>query len=231
MDSAALLHMVFNQFSEVHAVSFDYGQRHRKELRAAAAIVERLTDMNEGAYIWHDIIPLKAVHPFLKGSSLTDDIEVPEGHYTEEAARSTVVPNRNMMMLSVAIALSVVDQADILYTGVHAGDHYVYPDCRPEFVHYINQAAQAGNEGFAKRGFHIEAPFLHMEKSEIAKVGERYDTPWDMTWSCYLGGAHHCGRCPTCVERAEAFWVAGVMDPTVYDDKEYWKTKSKVYHA
>lgn len=228
MDSTALAYMLQELYGELYLISFDYGQRHRKELTCAKAIAEGLTDKETGAYVQHDVVNLKAVTQFLKGSSLTDDVEVPEGHYGEDNMRLTVVPNRNMMMLSVATAIAVARGSVAVYTGVHAGDHFVYPDCRPEFMHHVNAAAQAGNEGFAVRGFRIEAPFVHMEKSEIAKVGQKHGVPWEKTWSCYKGGSIHCGKCGTCVERQEAFFVAGVPDPTKYEDPNYWKFVTKI---
>jgi 7-cyano-7-deazaguanine synthase len=229
MDSAALLFMLHNQYAEVNAISFDYGQRHRKELKAAAGLVDMLAMSTEGSYIKHEIVNLRSIKSFLEGSGLTDaSVDISDGHYTWDTARTTVVPNRNMIMLSVATAIAVARGCNAVYTGVHAGDHFVYPDCRPEFVHYANLAAQSGNETFAVPGFRIEAPFLHMEKSEIAKVGTRYGVPWNKTWSCYKGGAKHCGRCPTCVERLEAFYIARVKDTTQYQDKEYWKEVTQV---
>lgn len=229
MDSAALAFMLADQYSELHMLSFDYGQRHRKELKYASGLAEILSDEDRPtAYVRHDIVNLRSITAFLEGSALTDDVDVPDGHYTEDAARITVVPNRNMIMLSVATAVAVARNCDAVYTGVHAGDHFVYPDCRPTFVHYASLAAQAGNDGFSKLGFRIEAPFIHMEKSEIAKVGERYNVPWEKTWSCYKGEAQHCGKCPTCVERQEAFYVAQVNDPTEYEDSLYWKTVTKI---
>jgi len=228
MDSSSLVYMLKQDYGELIMLSFDYGQRHKKEITSAKKLAGYLEENPTGAYTEHRVVNLRTITSMLKGSALTDDVDVPDGHYSEEAARITVVPNRNMIMLGVATAVAVAEEADALYTGVHAGDHFIYPDCRPEFMHHINLAAQAGNESFAKRGFRIEAPFLHMEKSEIAKVGARYGVPWEDTWSCYKGGAIHCGTCPTCVERQEAFYIAGVTDKTKYADAEYWKTVTTV---
>jgi 7-cyano-7-deazaguanine synthase len=229
MDSSALAYMLADTVGELHLVSFDYGQRHRKELKSAAKLASLLAERPTGAYVRHDIVNLKSITSLLEGSALTDaTVDVPDGHYEWDTARKTVVPNRNMMMLSIATAVAVARGCNAVYTGVHAGDHFVYPDCRPGFVAACNLAAVAANDSFAVPGFHIEAPFLHMEKSEIAKVGQRYGVPWHETWSCYKGTPKHCGRCPTCVERQEAFYVAGVTDPTPYQDADYWKTVTKL---
>jgi 7-cyano-7-deazaguanine synthase len=132
--------------------------------------------------------------------------------------RATVVPNRNAIMLSIATGVAVAENADLVATGVHGGDHYIYPDCRPDFFYPLNEAFIAGTAGHAVNGFHLEAPFINIDKTEIAKLGAKLNVPYELTWSCYKGGNTHCGRCGTCVERIEAFTDAGVNDPTVYTD-------------
>lgn len=216
LDSTVLAHLYAEQYAEVHLLSFNYGQRHRKELKFAEAAADRLD------CFWNEV-NLRGITQLLEGSSLTDDVDVPEGHYAEDTMKQTVVPNRNMIMLSVAVATAVSREAQVVAAGMHAGDHFVYPDCRPKFGKALNDAAVAGNEGFAAPGFHIEFPFIHMSKAEIVSVGARLKVPFEETWSCYKGGTKHCGRCGTCVERAEAFHLAGVPDPTQYVDSEYWK--------
>jgi len=110
-------------------------------------------------------------------------------------------------------------------TGVHGGDHFIYPDCRPEFVAACSAAAQIGMVGMSENFRGIIAPFVHHDKAWIAKRGTDIGVPWEDTWSCYKGGEIHCGRCGTCVERAEAFYLAGVDDPTIYQDQSYWREK------
>jgi 7-cyano-7-deazaguanine synthase len=129
---------------------------------------------------------------------------------------ATVVPNRNAIMMSVGVGVAVARDADAVATAVHAGDHPVYPDCRPGFIDAAEHLARVANEGFIEAGFQIVAPFLHVTKDEIVRRGAELGVQFAETWSCYLGGERHCGRCGTCVERREAFELAGVVDPTAY---------------
>lgn len=209
MDSVTLAFLLHSQGYALHLLSFDYGQRHKKELGFARKCADRL-----GAQ--HDIVDLSALTKFLSGSALTDDIEVPEGHYAADNMRLTVVPNRNAIMLSVAYAVAVAEQADLVATGVHAGDHHIYPDCRPEFVRAFDVMQRAAVEGFGAPGLRLYAPFVEMGKHDIVSAGAGLGVPYVDTWSCYKGGAVHCGVCGTCVERREAFALAGVVDPTEY---------------
>jgi 7-cyano-7-deazaguanine synthase len=210
MDSTVLSYLARHLYARVDLVSVDYGQRHRVELdhaaRTAAALRAR-----------HDIVDLSGVRRLLTGSALTDDaVEVPHGHYAADNMASTVVPNRNATLISVAYMAAVARGADAVLVGVHAGDHFVYPDCRPEFVDALGQALMLGNEGYAT--VRLLAPFVHSSKTDICRLGGALGVPWEDTWSCYEGGEVHCGRCGTCVERREAFRDAGVTDPTSYID-------------
>lgn len=210
LDSATLAYLLASQGWELHLLSFDYGQRHVRELRSAMRIAHRL-----GAQ--HDVVDLRSVGTLLSGSALTDTkVGVPEGHYTDESMRATVVPNRNAIFASVAIGVAVANAAPAIALGIHAGDHAVYPDCRPEFVAALQQLAGVANEGFIAPDFRVLAPLLHWSKADIVRCGAELDVPFATTWSCYQGGDRHCGRCGTCVERREAFEVAGVDDPTDY---------------
>jgi 7-cyano-7-deazaguanine synthase len=163
-------------------------------------------------------IDLTSVGAQLTGSALTDDsVPVPQGHYAAESMKATVVPNRNMIMLSIATGIAVARGASTVSTAVHAGDHAIYPDCRPTFISLMSQTAQIATEGFHAPGFSIEAPFVNMTKAEICQLGADLGVPWENTWSCYEGRALHCGKCGTCVERHEAFMIADVFDPTRYE--------------
>jgi len=198
----------------VHGLSFNYGQRHFKELGYARR--------NETLSSWTEV-NLQNLNPLLQGSSLTSpDIEVPDGHYAAETMKQTVVPNRNMIMLSIAVGYAVSKQSSFgVWTGVHAGDHFIYPDCRPEFIKAASKAASVGNEGFwdtVGKLQAINAPFSEMTKAQIVELGTQLEVNFAQTWSCYKGGMIHCGRCGTCVERKEAFAIAGVPDPTPYED-------------
>ncbi|MFD4480386.1 7-cyano-7-deazaguanine synthase QueC [Streptomyces sp. NPDC058471] len=210
LDSTAAAYLLAAQGASVSLLSFDYGQRHRKELQCAARIAGLL-----GAA--HEVVDLTAVGRLLAGSALTDaGLVVPDGHYTDETMRITVVPNRNAIMLEVAAAVAVATKADAVAFGAHAGDHFIYPDCRPEFFERITASIRSGNEGFLADGFQLVAPFLHVTKADIVETGAGLNVPFEETWSCYKGGEVHCGTCGTCTERREAFDLAGVTDPTPY---------------
>jgi 7-cyano-7-deazaguanine synthase len=211
LDSVTLAHGLHAEGHELVCLSFDYGQRHSKEIDFARACAARL-----GAE--HELVDLRSVGALLTGSALTDDaVDVPEGHYTDRSMAATVVPNRNAIMLSVAVGVAVARRAVAVATAVHAGDHPIYPDCRPAFVEAVEREARIGNEGFAVDGFQVRAPFMRLTKDEIVRRGAAVGVPFAETWSCYVGGERHCGRCGTCVERREAFELAGVADPTVYE--------------
>lgn len=210
MDSATLAYYYKSKGYDLHLVGFDYGQRHKKELVSLRVVGDLLR-----AKV--DIIDLSHLKDHLRGSSLTsDDIVVPDGHYAEETMRITVVPNRNMIMIAIATGIAVAEQADVVATGVHAGDHYIYPDCRPQFIEPLAKAIEQGTEGHSKEGFTLEAPFVNIDKAEIARLGAQLGVPYEITWSCYKGGDIHCGTCGTCYERQEAFLLAKVNDPTEY---------------
>ena len=209
MDSVTLAYLLAGQGHTLHLLSFDYGQRHVKELEYA-----RRCAADIGAD--HTVIDLSTITPLLRGSALTDNIDVPEGHYAAPNMRLTVVPNRNAIMLAIAYAVAVAEGAGIVATGVHAGDHPIYPDCRPEFVEAFDRMERFATDGHAAEGLHLYAPFVHMSKAEIVALGAALFVPYADTWSCYKGGIAHCGVCGTCVERREAFQLAGVADPTKY---------------
>lgn len=210
MDSAVLAYLLHRSGAALTLLSFDYGQRHRIELRYARRTAEALAAQ-------HHVVDLTGILPLLSGSALTDaTVEVPDGHYTDASMRATVAPHRNAIMLDIAVARAVATQADAVAFGAHAGDHPIYPDCRPAFLHAYERMALVANDGFAVSGFRVLAPFIGLSKAEIAALGAQLDVPFADTWSCYKGGSVHCGMCGTCVERREAFELAGVSDPTVY---------------
>jgi 7-cyano-7-deazaguanine synthase len=213
LDSVSLAHMVAAKRKLTGLVSFDYGQRHRKELDYAALCAKRLD-------VPHDIIDMRGIGAALTGSALTDDVDVPDGHYAEETMRVTVVPNRNAIMLTVAYGIAAARGDQAVATAVHGGDHFIYPDCRPDFTQAFEFMQYMALDGYADVSLYT--PFVHRSKADIVTEGQRHNTPFAETWSCYKGGVHHCGRCGTCVERREAFDLAGVADPTHYDDPDFW---------
>jgi 7-cyano-7-deazaguanine synthase len=218
MDSVTLAYHLAEQGHDLLLLSMNYGQRHHKEIESARVAADAL-----GAK--HSVVDLTSITGLIASSSLTGDIDVPDGHYAEQTMKATVVPNRNMMMLSIAAGVAVSVGAQFVATGVHGGDHFIYPDCRPEFIAATNAAALIGNVGFGEGFQGIVAPFVYHDKAWIAGEGERLGVPWTNTWSCYKGGDIHCGRCGTCVERAEAFYLAKVDDPTDYADAYFWRTQ------
>lgn len=228
MDSTVLLYHLLdagkNFGASVHALSFDYGQRHRIELDAAIEVCRQAWKRFGSAALSHDVIDLTTFGRLLSGSSLVDrDVSVPEGHYEEETMRATVVPNRNMVMLSIATAVAISDGAHSIAYAAHAGDHAIYPDCRPKFVGALEVAIERGNEGFLPKNFGLISPFLHLTKSQIVTVGLDLGVPFEETWTCYKGRRPACGRCSTCVERLEAFDLSDAQDPLEYADRTYYK--------
>lgn len=210
MDSTTLAHYLRSQgVKELHCLSVNYGQRHEVEVLYAtfqARVVQA---------VQHRVVDLRSLGNLLGGSALTSPkVAVPEGHYAAESMRSTVVPNRNMIMLSIAAGYASTRKLDLVGYAAHAGDHFIYPDCRPPFVDALRTTLE-----YAMEGFHVPrlvAPFLNLTKAQIVTVGDSLGIRWDRTWSCYNGRERHCGKCGTCVERREAFAVAGVKDPTPY---------------
>ena len=211
MDSVTLAYMLQHEGHDLTLISFDYGQRHKKELLFATECAKQLG-------VPHHIVDLSCLNPLVANSSLTNkDIDVPDGHYAAETMKQTVVPNRNSIMLNIAAGLAVSIGARHIATGVHGGDHYIYPDCRPAFIKSLDTLLTIANEGFIDTKFTVIAPYLYWTKADIVTVGEMVGVPWAETWSCYKGGDIHCGACGTCFERREAFIDAGVADPTLYN--------------
>ena len=171
----------------------------------------------------HSIIDISNISQYLSGSALTDDIDVPDGHYAEENMKTTVVPNRNAIMLSIAFGVAAGEKSSAVAAAVHAGDHFIYPDCRPEFVDTFRAMQNCALEGVWD--VDLYAPFVNISKADIAKIGHDLGVKFENTWSCYKGGKIHCGRCGTCVERQEAMHLAGIKDKTEYEDSNYWKEK------
>lgn len=214
LDSVSLAHKVAAEDRLTRLIAFDYGQRHRKELRYAVACADRLD-------VPFQLIDLRSLGAALSGSALTDHVDVPDGHYAEETMRVTVVPNRNAIMLAVAFGVAASRGDEAVAAAVHGGDHFIYPDCRPGFTTAFEAMQRAALDGIAD--VRLYTPFVHRSKADIVVEGARHGTPFAETWSCYKGGAVHCGRCGTCVERREAFELAGITDPTSYADRDFWR--------
>lgn len=205
MDSITLL---YDHKDEIAlGISFDYGSNHNaREIPFAKMHCERLG-------IKHITINLDFMHQYFKSSLLDGAEAIPEGHYADDNMKSTVVPFRNGIMLSIAIGIAESNNLDKVFIANHGGDHTIYPDCRPEFINAIDAAATAGTYNNVK----VVAPYTKITKSDIARIGKKLGIDYTETWSCYKGGKVHCGKCGTCVERKEALAEAGIEDKTIYE--------------
>ena len=191
------------------AVSFDYGSNHNaREIPFAKLHCDRLG-------IRHIVLSLDFMRQYFKSSLLEGAESIPEGSYDEDNMKSTVVPFRNGIMLSIAIGIAESHHLKYVMMANHGGDHTIYPDCRPEFVHAMSDAAVAGT--FV--GVELWAPYTDLTKAEIAQHGKSLGVDYAETWSCYKGLEHHCGNCGTCLERKNALREAGIEDRTLYEDK------------
>ena len=206
MDSFTVLNRALKDGKEVYALTFDYGQKHVKEIACASKVCQQLS-------VAHKVIDISAINQLLAGSSLTDDIEIPEGHYEAESMKSTVVPNRNMILLSLAVGYAVSVKASQVYYGAHSGDHAIYPDCRPEFVMKMNDVCKIANY----EAVEIFSPYLTNNKSDILTDGLKMGLSYEDTWTCYNGREKACGKCGACQERLEAFADNNITDPLPYE--------------
>ena len=206
MDSFTILNRALGEGHDVYALTFDYGQKHKKEIRYAESVCQELG-------ISHRIIDITAINQLLQSSSLTSDKAIPEGHYEAANMKSTVVPNRNMILLSLAIGYAVDIGSNKVFYGAHSGDHAIYPDCRPDFVHAMNRVAKLANY----EPVDIVTPYLNGDKIEILADGLKMGLDYGKTWTCYNGREKACGKCGSCVERLEAFEKNGAVDPLEYE--------------
>ena len=204
MDSVTLLH--FRKEEIALAVSFDYGSNHnQREIECAKWQCDQLG-------IEHLVIPLGFMGKYFKSSLLSGASEIPKGDYNSENMKSTVVPFRNGIMLSVACGLAESRGLKHVMMANHGGDHAIYPDCRPEFTKAMNESMKAGTYD----GITLEDPFTYYTKAQIASLGNKLGIDYSHTYSCYCGEENHCGECGTCRERKQAFEEAGIEDPTKY---------------
>lgn len=200
MDSTVLLCYLRDGLGmEVESLGVNYGQKHLKELSYAADYCKMLG-------VRRDVVDLTSITRFLSegGSSLVSQAQVPDGHYSEESMKQTIVPNRNMMLLSIAGAVAISRGIRKIAIAAHDGDHAIYPDCRQEFVNKMNDALKICDWN----GVEIISPFIGQSKADIVLCGIGHGVNFEMTWSCYKGGDIHCGTCGTCTERREAFEIA-----------------------
>jgi 7-cyano-7-deazaguanine synthase len=208
MDSGVLLAISSKEYKKIHAVGFDYGSRHNARELAMAKVLAQKYNAS------FTTIALPFVNELFSSSILRSGDDVPEGSYDDTNMRSTVVPFRNGIMLSVAIGLAEnLGIRDVLIAA-HAGDHPVYPDCRESFVNAISKAASVGTY----TGVMVTAPFVSISKIRIAEIGRSIGFDFSLTWSCYKGGDLHCGKCATCNERKASLGFDRGLDPTRYEE-------------
>jgi len=206
MDSVTALYWAHRHHAPMGAVSFDYGSKHNsRELPFAREHAHRLG-------VPHQVIALEFVSRLFSSALLRSGAGIPDGHYADATMKQTVVPFRNAIMLSIAAGFAESRGAEALVIAAHGGDHAIYPDCREDFLRSMAEAMRLGTYA----GLALLRPFIAMNKAEIAVEGARLGVDFARTWSCYKGGRVHCGRCGTCVERREAFLLAGLPDPTEY---------------
>ncbi len=214
LDSSTMLYKLCRDGDDVRALTFLYGQRHEREVQSAESICRTLG-------VDHKIVDLSTLKDLLSSSALTNTSitipNVPETVEHYDTLKSTVVPNRNAILLSVAVGYATSLGANKVYYGAHASDRGVYPDCRPEFVLALERALQVGT---GNGNLRIVAPFVDMTKADIVRLGGKLAVPYGITWSCYKGGRKHCGVCSSCRERKLAFNEAGVRDPTEYEGSQ-----------
>ena len=208
MDSVTALHWAAREHEVVGCVSFDYGSKHNhKEIPMAAWHAQQLG-------VKHDVISLDFVNQLFASDLLRSGGDIPEGHYAAENMKRTVVPFRNGIMLAIACGLAESREADALVIAAHSGDHAIYPDCREPFMRAMADAMKHGTYAQVD----LLRPFIDCDKAEIVRRGAKLGIDYAHTWSCYKGTDIHCGKCGTCVERREAFLLAGLPDPTAYED-------------
>jgi 7-cyano-7-deazaguanine synthase len=206
MDSVTALHWARREHDAVAAISFDYGAKHNhREIPFAAEHAAALG-------VKQETVRLDFVERMFASDLLKSGGAIPDGHYEEKIMKQTVVPFRNAIMLSIACGFAESVGADGLVIAAHGGDHAIYPDCREDFMRAMGDAMRLGTYA----GVQLLRPFIAINKGQIAAEGARLGVDFARTWSCYKGGAVHCGTCGTCVERREAFIEAGVRDPTEY---------------
>ena len=210
LDSVTALYHAQENHDVIGALSFDYGSKHNhSELPMAAYHAKKLD-------IPHVVLPLTFINDYFQSSLLKSGGEIPEGHYAAESMKQTVVPFRNGIMLAIAGGFAESHGAEGVVIGAHTGDHFIYADCREEFLEAMNAALREGTDTSVE----ILRPFVEMDKGAIVRRGTELDIDYSKTWSCYKGEKLQCGVCGTCVERREAFQLAGVADPTEYTEAE-----------
>ena len=206
LDSTTAVYWALKKYKNVETLSFIYGSKHNEiEHSYALKTCEKLGIKNT-------CINLDFIHDYFKSDLLKDQGEIPEGHYAAENMKSTVVPFRNGIMISIAAGFAESKDCDVIILGNHSGDS-IYADCSPEFISGMKKAIKVGTNRHIK----VVSPFCNIKKNDIVAIGAKLGVDFSLTYSCYKGGEKHCGKCGTCVERKEAFELNNIKDPTIYD--------------
>lgn len=206
MDSTTLLYDTISKGYKTFAISFDYGQKHKVEIQLASKTCKKLG-------INHKIVNVDVLNELAPSALTRKDWKVPEGRYDSKVMKQTVVPNRNMVLISLATSYAISIGAKKLFYGAHAGDHTIYPDCRKEFVKQLSKAVALCDWSKVD----LYAPYLNMDKGDIALRGKILNVDYSLTRTCYTSGRKACGKCGACVERLEAFGKAKMEDPIEYE--------------
>jgi 7-cyano-7-deazaguanine synthase len=205
IDSVTMVCQLIKTGYEVNALTFNYGQRHDIEITRAKKIAKKLG-------INHKVVNIKSINELIRKGSLSGDESIPEGHYSDESQKSTIVPNRNMIMLSLATGWAVTIGAKYVDYAAHTNDKTIYPDCRPEFVAAMKEAIFKSTEGAVI----LRAPFISLTKADVVQLGKNLNAPLELTWSCYNPqNGRPCLKCGTCIERTEAFVKNDLKDPAL----------------
>ena len=224
IDSTAMLwYLQNNGYNVVEALSFDYGQKHSREINSAKQVVEQF-NKDFSKQIKHYVVDIKSIGELISRGALTGEDKVPHEMYDSENQRVTIVPNRNMILLSIAVGRAVTIEARYVAYAAHASDYSVYPDCRPEFIEALDKAVYLGN---LWTPVNILAPFKYLTKTEVVALGNENHAPFNLTWSCYEGKERPCLSCGTCLERTEAFLENGLKDPAL--TPEEWENAVRIY--
>ena len=210
IDSTTLCAYYLDKGNEVFPLSFQYGSKHNKYENEAVFKIAEFLNLPEPK-----LIDLNFIANLFKSDLLLSGDEIPEGHYTDQSMQATVVPARNLIFASIIAGYAESVGADIISLGVHSGDHHIYPDCRPEFISALNTAVILATD----KKVRVEAPFLYYTKAEIIRAGmnlKDVELPYHLTRTCYKDQELACAKCGSCVERLEAFDIAGLKDPIRY---------------
>lgn len=216
IDSSTMLYDLFTQGYDIkETITFNYGQRHVKELQAAERLVQEF-NARWGVSVEHRVVDIGSIGELIATGALTGDAEVPKHEYDADTQKVTVVPNRNGIFLNIAAGRAVTIKAEFIAYAAHNSDYNVYPDCRPEYIEAMDNAIALGNLWDT---VHIIAPYSQISKSQIVKRGIELEVPYEHTWSCYEGNERPCLACGTCIERTKAFYDNGTKDPALTDEE------------